>query len=104
MIEQVFLSFIDPFEAHGVGLSALLDEIEDAIDYPRRYLALESINYRKVWYSLHICPDSHKWPNILLLCELSFSLPFSNARVEQIFSCFKVIKTNNCSMLEHKYS
>ena len=104
MIEHVFLSFIDPLEAHGVSLSALLDEIEDAIDYARRYLALESTNYRKVWYSLHICPDSHKWPNILLLCELSFSLPFSNARVEQIFSCLKVIKTNNCSMLEHKYS
>ena len=98
-IEQVFLSFIDPLEAHGVSFSSLLDEIEDAIDYARRYLALESTNYREVWYSLHICPDSHKWPNILLLCELAFSLPFSNARVEQIFSCLKMIKTNNRTRL-----
>ena len=94
-IEQGFLSFIDPLEARGVSLSSLLDDIEDAIDYARRYLALESTNYRKVSYSLHICPDSHKWPNILLLCELAFSLPFSNARVEQIFS----IKTNNRTRL-----
>ena len=93
------MSFIDPLEAHGVSLSSLLDEIEDAIDYARSYLALESTSYRKVWYNLHICPDSHKWPNILLLCELAFSLPFSNARVEQIFSCLKMIKTNNRTRL-----
>ena len=84
-IELIFLSFIDPLEAHDVSLSILLDEIEDVIDYARRYLVLESTDYRKVWYNLHICPDSSKRPNILLLCELAFSLSFSNGRVKQCF-------------------
>ncbi len=30
---------------------------------------------------------------MLLLCELVFSLPFSNSRVEQTFSSLKIIKT-----------
>ena len=33
-----------------------------------------------------------KWPNILRLSELLFSLPFSTAKVERFFSTFKVIK------------
>ena len=37
--------------------------------------------------------DARKWPNILLLCELIFSLPFSNGIVERIFSTLKIIKT-----------
>ena len=90
---------MDPLQAHGVSLSALMDEIEDAIDYARRYLVLKSTDYRKVWYNLHICPDSRKWPNILLLCELGFSLSFSNGRVEQIFSCLKIVKGNNRTSL-----
>lgn len=40
-----------------------------------------------------------KWPSVLLLCELVFSLPFSNGRVEQIFSSLKVIKTTNRASL-----
>ena len=39
-----------------------------------------------------MCPNASEWPNVLLLCELTFSLPFSNARVEQIFSSLKYVK------------
>ena len=46
-------------------------------------------------YNLHVCPAASSWPNLLLLCELVFSLPSSNGRVEQIFSSLKVIKTMN---------
>jgi len=92
--EQIYLS-LSPLEANKVSLPVLLDVIEDAVDYSRRYLSLESTGYHNVWCALHICPDSHKWPNILLLYKLEFTLPFSDARVEQIFSCLKVIKTNS---------
>ena len=40
-----------------------------------------------------------KWPNVLLLCEVIFSLPFSNGVVERIFSILKVIKTEKCTNL-----
>lgn len=99
-IEDIVKAFSDPLEANNVSLSALQDEIEDAVAYARMYLSIKSTKYRKVWYLLHVCPDAEKWPSVLLLCELIFSLPFSNGRVEQIFSSLKVIKTNNRSSLQ----
>ena len=98
-LEDIFRVFIDPLESENVSLSTLQDEIEDVVDYARRYLSLESTKYRKIWYLLHVCPDAEKWPSILLLCELVFSLPFSNGRVEQIFSSLKMIKTSNRTSL-----
>ena len=94
-LEDIFRAFADPLEASNVNLSTLQNEIEDVVDYARKYLSIESTSYRKVWYLLHVCPDIEKWPSILLLCELVFSLPFSNGRVEQIFSSLKLIKTKN---------
>ena len=52
-----------------------------------------------MWYNLHICPAASSWSNLLLLCELVFSLPFSNGRMEQIFSSLKIIKTANRTSL-----
>ena len=40
-----------------------------------------------------------KWPNVLLLCEFVFSLPFTTSRVEQIFSMLKTIKTKRRASL-----
>ena len=98
-IELISTQFRDPLEAAGVNVSSLHDEIEDAVEYARNYLSLESTHYRKVWYNLHICPGASSWPNLLLMCELVFSLPFSNGRVEQIFSSLKIIKTANRTSL-----
>ena len=98
-LEYIVSLFRDPLEARGANVSVLQDEIEDAVEYARRYLGLESTNYRKVWYNLHVCPDSTHWPNVLLLCGLAFSLPFSNGRVEQIFSSLKLLKTTNRTSL-----
>ena len=98
-LEYIVSLFRDPLEARGANVSVLQDEIEDAVEYARRYLGLQSTNYRKVWYNLHVCPDSTHWPNVLLLCGLAFSLPFSNGRVEQIFSSLKLLKTTNRTSL-----
>ena len=98
-IELITSLFGEPLEATGVALSSLQDEIENAVDYARKYVGLESTHYRKVWYNLHICPSASSWPNLLLLCELVFSLPFSNGRVEQIFSSLKIIKTTTRTSL-----
>ena len=69
------------------------DAIEEAVDYARTYLSLVTQSYRRIWYKLHTCPNSGRWPNILLLCELVFSLPFTTCRVEQMFSLLRVVKT-----------
>ena len=84
-IELISTQFRAPLEAAGVDLSTLQDEIEDAVEYARNYLSLESSNYRNVWYNLHICPAASSWPNLLLLCKLVFSLPFPMAEWNNIF-------------------
>ena len=72
-----------------------------AVDYARMYLAIGRERYKKIWYKLHTCPDSTKWSNLLQLCHLVFSLPFTTSRVEQIFSMLKVIKTARRSCLQN---
>jgi len=90
-----------PLEAKGVVIATLQDEVEEAVEYARSYLDIGRSEYRKVWYKLHTCPDKGKWPNLLKLCDLAFSLPFSNGRVEQIFSALKVVKTSRRTNLEN---
>ena len=46
-------------------------------------------------YILHTTHDAYKWPNLVLLSELLYSLPFTNAKVERTFSNLKAIK-NEC--------
>ena len=48
----------------------------------------------------YTAPDSSKWPNLLQLSELLFSLPFSNAHVERMFSTLKIIKTEWRTLLK----
>ena len=52
-----------------------------------------------MWYKLHTTPDARKWPNILLLSQLLFSLPFTNSIVERAFSKLKVVKTDRRTSL-----
>ena len=92
-VEHISTHFRLPLEAKGVSFLSLQDEAEEVIDCARTYLNICQIEYRKVWCTLFSCPDAQKWPNILILCELAFSLPFSNGKVEQIFS-LKTLKTS----------
>jgi len=85
--------------AKGYTAFSIPDELEDVVDYAHTYLSISQTPYRKDWYKLCTCPDFKKWPNILIIMELCFSLPFSNGRVEQIFSRMKVVKTNRRTKL-----
>ena len=76
------------------------DELEDVVDFARKYLPLDTLGYRNIWFKLHTGPDSERWPNVRLLSELLFSLPFTTSRVEQIFSRLKNIKTKLRSSLD----
>ena len=92
-VDYLATHFRLPLEAKGIALATLQDEAENVVEYARAYLDISRTPYPKVWYKLHTCPDARKWPSILGLCDLAFSLPFSNGRVEQIFSSLKVVKT-----------
>ncbi len=95
-VKSAILSITDvfraPLEAKGVDLASVVDEIEDIVEYTRTYLRIGSESYRIIWFQLHSSPDAEKWPNVLLISELLFSLPFSTAKVERLFSTLKIIK------------
>ena len=60
---------------------------------------IKNDTYKKVWHRLHTAPDAAQWPNLLQICQLLFSLPFSTAKVERTFSVLKAIKTERRSSL-----
>ena len=86
-MEFIGENFRAPLTAKGVTMFSLPEETESMVKYARRhlymYIAVEP--YQKILYKLHVCPDAGKWRNVLLLCELVFSLPYSNTKVERIF-------------------
>lgn len=98
-VEYITSHFREPLEAESVDLPNIQDEIEEIVLYARKYLSLGSEGYQRVWYKLHTSPDAKKWSNVLKVCELVFSLPFSNAHVERLFSTLKIIKTDRRTTL-----
>ncbi len=92
--------FVTLLKTKGMCVASVQDELEDVVDFARKYLPLGIMGYQKIWFKLHTCPDSERWPNIRLLSELLFSLPFTTSRVEQIFSRLKVVKTKLRSSLD----
>lgn len=93
-VECITSVFRAPLEAKGLCDPCMIqDEVEEVVEYARKYLPIGTESYRKIWHKLYTCPDSRRWPNILFLCELVFSLPLSTSRVEQMFSLLKIIKT-----------
>ena len=104
-IKSAVLSLSDIFralEAKGADLRSIVDEVGDAIDYMSTYVRSKSESYKTIWYQLYTTSEAVKWPNILLIIEL-FSLPFSTAKVECLFSTLKVIKNERRTNL-HCYT
>ena len=99
-VEYIATHFREPLEAKGVTLASMHDETEETVPYARIYLGIGKEGYQMVWYKLHTAPDAGKWPNILHLCELLFSLPFSNGHAERMFSAMKNIKMNRRTHLK----
>ena len=100
VVEYIISLFRAPLEAKGMCAASVQDELEDVVDFARKYLPLGTLGYRNIWFKLHTCPDSERWPNVRLLSELLFSLPITTSRVEQIFSRLKNIKTKLRSSLD----
>ena len=92
-VDYIVQVFREPLESRSMCIATIHDELEEALEYAREYLAIDIESYRAIWYKLHTSPNAGKWPNLLMLCELIFSLPFTTSCVEQMFSMLKTIKT-----------
>ena len=51
--------------------------------YAVTYLSPTKVNYKVIWNQLFTCSRADEWKSILLLVELLFCLPVSNAKVER---------------------
>ena len=96
--ELISSIFREPLESKSACLASLFDEIDEIVHYARKYLDLLE-DYRKPWFKLHSVPEAKDWPNVLLLCQLLFSLPFTNSAVERAFSKLKVLKADRRNRL-----
>ncbi len=52
-VEHIVTIFRDPLEAKGACLSSLDDELEEAVQFCRKYLDVQLEDYMKVWYKLY---------------------------------------------------
>ena len=98
-MEYIVTMFREPLEAKNTCIFSLQDEIDEVVDFYRKYLESQGEDYRKVWYKLFVAQDARKWPNVILVSELLFSLPFTNSKVERAFSTMKIVKTNRRTSL-----
>ncbi len=60
--------FREPLDVVCANLASIQDEVEEVIDYARKYLSIQSESYLKIWHPA----DATKWPNVLVLAELLF--------------------------------
>ena len=72
----------------------MLEQWHDLVAYTVKYLEPGKSDYRKIWHQRFNSSRSKEWHLVLLLIELIFVLPVSNAKVEHLFSLMKRIKTD----------
>ena len=63
---------------------------------------MDTDGYQHVWYRLAFGHDCTRFKNLVAIAQLLFSLPFSTAKVERLFSRLKLIKTDRRTSLSQK--
>ena len=71
----------------------------NSVDHTKRYLNPTGTHYLRVWHRIFNSPRSVDWNMVLLIAELIFSIPISNAKVERLFSLMKRVKTDSRASL-----
>ena len=101
-LRNVFRRFSTPLRNAGVILTEeeILEEWHNMVEYAQTYLSPGKTNYLKTWRRIF---DSSRaktdFKNVLLLVEICFVMPLSNAQLERLFSRMKRIKSKKrCSL------
>ena len=103
-VETAYNSYTEPLKKAGFNgtFVELLDKWHTILEYTVTYLAPIKIDYRTIWYQLFNSSRAKEWSNVLLLAELLFFLPISNAKVERFFHFMNRVKTDTRSSLGEK--
>ncbi|XP_047141282.1 E3 SUMO-protein ligase KIAA1586-like [Hydra vulgaris] len=103
-IENLFDFYRAPLRHAGFAgtVNDVLDAWHSLVNYTVKYLAPHNTGYRKLWHQIFSSSMKNEWVPVLLIVELSFTLPVSNAKVERLFSLMNRLKTDTRNSLKEK--
>lgn len=98
---ELYERFKVPLSNAGVDGSVhdLLEQWHCLLGYTKRYLDPSRTPYLSVWKRIFDSDRRNDWHMVLLLVELLFSIPISNAKVERLFSLMNRVKTDSRAAL-----
>ena len=90
-----------PLKSSGLkgSIVDLLEQWHDLVPYTVKYVEPWKLDDRKIWHQIFNSSRSKEWHLVLLLIELIFVLPISNANVEHLFWLMNRIKTDGRASL-----
>ena len=96
VIAELYNHFKEPLSKAGLNgtLNDLLDQWHDLLNYTIRYLDPTRTPYLRVWRRIFDSSRRAQWSMVLILVELLFCIPISNAKVERLFSLMNRVKTD----------
>ncbi|KAL5502704.1 hypothetical protein EMCRGX_G009519 [Ephydatia muelleri] len=57
-VDLIVSSFLAALKAKGMNAASVQD-VDETVDYARKYLSLGTESYRRIWYKFHTCPNSN---------------------------------------------
>ena len=64
VVKCIIARFRERLEAKGGDISSIFDEVEDAVQYARKFFSIANDSH-KIWYKLHVVLDAY---NGLMYC------------------------------------
>lgn len=98
---ELYEHFKVPLSNAGMDGSVhdLLEQWHCLLAYTKRYLNPSRTPYLRVWKRIFDSDRRNDWHMVLLLVELLFSIPISNAKVERLFSLMNRVKIDSRAAL-----
>ena len=89
-----FEHFQTPLKYAGMKVSypEFISQWHNMLENALKYIKLSGVSYLVTWKKLFTSQKKNEWSDVLLLAELLFSVPVSNAKLERMFSKLKRIK------------
>ena len=100
LIFSICAQFLIPLKEAGmkVSISDLLEHWYGLEENEKKILSLARVSYIVTWRKTFKTSRSKGLSDVLLLIRLLFTVPFSKAKLERMFSRLKRVKTNfRCS-------
>ena len=100
-INRIVEQFTVPLQGASANIEVIVPEFVALVQYAVQFISVTTLDHRAVWWRIFHAPNASEWSNALILANLLFSLPASNAKVERVFSQISIIKTNKRTLLSN---